>query len=76
MTELKHIGEFIVNPANIAYMRHWVGGDGRSLGTIIYFNAFAAAANESASAFEAMSIEVMGKTPVEIMEFINNEPRF
>ena len=76
MTRLKHIGEYIINPANIAYMQHWTKGDGSSLGTIINFNAYAAAANETQSGFEPLSICIMGKTPVEVMDFINDEPVF
>lgn len=74
--KLYHIGEYIINPDNIAYMQHLVAGDGRSLGTIIAFNAYAAAANETQSGFEPLSIQIMGKNPVEIMDFINNEPGF
>lgn len=76
MTKLRHIGEYIINPDSIAYMEHWVKGDGSSLGTIIRFNAYAAAANEMQSAFEPLYVQIMGKTPVEIMDFINDEPVF
>ena len=76
MTKLKHIGEFIVNPANIAYMEIWVGKDGMSKGTTIYFNAYAAAANETASAFEMPCVQILGLAPTQIMDSINNEPVF
>ena len=76
MTKLKHIGEYIVNPASIAYMVTWNRGDGTSLGTTIHFNAYAAAANETQSGFESLSNQIRGKTPAEIMDFINDEPRF
>lgn len=76
MSKLKHIGEYIINPDNIAYMKIATRGDGTSSGTYIYFNAYAACANEMQIAWEMPFIEIHGKTPVEIMDFINDEPRF
>ena len=74
--KLKHIGEYIINPANIAYMEIWTDGDGMSKGTTVYFSAYAAAANESASAFEMPSIQIFGLAPTQVMDFINDEPAF
>ena len=76
MTKLKHIGEYIVNPASIAYLSILTGDDGLSTGTRIHFNAYAAAANDRQSAWEALSVDILGKTPVEVMDFINDEPAF
>lgn len=76
MKKLVHVNEYIINPDNIAYMAILTKGDGSSLGTTIYFTAYAAAANEMQSAFEPMFIQIIGKTPVEIMDFINDEPSF
>jgi hypothetical protein len=67
---------YIVNPANIVYMAIWQGKDGFSKGTTIVFNAYAAFANEQDSHFEPLSIQIMGKTPVEVMDFLNDEPPY
>ena len=75
MNKLKHIGEYIVNPANIAYMSI-LTEYGQSAGTIIHFNAYAAAANETNSCFEPLSLHIRDLTPVQIMDFINDEPAF
>ncbi len=77
MTKLKHVGEYIINPASIAYMKHIFAGDGGIFGTHIVFNAYAAAASDvTGYGFEPLSIQIMGKTPVEIMDFLNDEPVF
>ena len=75
MTKLKHIGEYIINPDSIAYMRIWDDGV-KSIGTEVCFNAYAAAANETQHGFEPLRIYIQGKTPVEIMDFINEEAPF
>jgi hypothetical protein len=75
MTKLKHIGEYIINPDNIAYMRIWDDGM-KSIGTELCFNAYASAANETPHVLELLRIYIQGKTPVEIMDFINEEPPF
>lgn len=69
--KLKQIGEYVINPASIAYMEIWTGEDGMSKGTTIYFNAYAAAANETASAFEMPSVQIFGLAPTQVMDFIN-----
>jgi hypothetical protein len=74
--KLKHVGEYIINPDNIAYMSIWTDKDGMSRGTSIHFNAYAAAATGADWAFEPLCIQIAGKTPVEIMDFINDEPAF
>lgn len=75
MTKLHHIGQYVINPANIAYMEEWRSGSG-SLGTRLHFNAYAAAANETQSGFEALQLYIPDIQPLTIMEIINNEPPY
>jgi hypothetical protein len=57
-------------------MRIWDDGI-KSIGTELCFNAYAAAATEAAGGvFEPLRIYIHGKTPVEIMDFINEESPF
>lgn len=77
MSKLLHINEYIVNPDSIAYLKHSVAGDGTSLGTYIYFNAYAAVCSVTGdTAWKMPFIEIRGMQPVQIMDFINNEPSF
>lgn len=72
-TMMLNIGEYIINPQNIAYMEVWLGDDGLSKGTRIVYNAYAGAANVSDWAYVPLSIEIFGLTPINIMDYINNE---
>lgn len=75
MSKLSMINEYYINADNIAYLAIWSDGT-KSIGTEVVFNTFAAAANESLSAFEPLRLYVTGKTPTEVADFLNNEPRF
>ncbi|WP_020469669.1 hypothetical protein [Zavarzinella formosa] len=75
MTKLQHIGQYVINPANIAFMAEKRSYDG-NLGTRIHFNAYAACANEQDSHFEALHLDIPDIQPLTLMEIINNEPVF
>ena len=75
--KFKQIGEYVINPANIAYMEIWLDKEGMSKGTRIVFNSYAACASDLLGhGFEAMYVEIFGLNPIEIMDFINDEPKF
>lgn len=69
---LRQIGEYVVNPANIAYVEDWLGEDGLSKGSRIIFNSYAAAAGATDWAFEPLAIEIFGVSSIKIMDFINS----
>jgi len=71
MQKLKQIGEYVINPANIAYIEIWLGDDGLSKGSKIIFNSYAAAANSVDWGYEPLSVEISGINPIEIMDFVN-----
>ena len=70
--KLVHIGEYIINPDNIAYIETWKDIRGEPLGSRIVFTAYAAAANITDWNYDPLAAEIRGLTPVQIMDFINN----
>lgn len=70
--KLQHIGEFVINPANIAWIEEL-----SQWGSRIYFNSYAAVSSAAGdTAWEMPHVEIEGVYPLQIMELINNEPSF
>ena len=76
MSKLKHIGGYVINPASIAYLSILTGPDGLPRGTRVHFNAYAGITGHLRSEWRGLSVDILGKTPVEVMDFINDEPAF
>lgn len=71
--KLQHIGKYVINPANIAFITDEKGNNTSR----IFFNCYAACASAIGdSSWEMPWLDIDDMSPLDIMNVINNEPSF